>query len=71
MKEPPTVIPFAIYDNDEAAAVLRIGLDKLDKLVAEGDLVPLRYTPRRRFWGEDLIALCRRSGGTAQSVGTR
>jgi len=36
MNEPPTVIPFAIYDNDEAAAVLRIGLDKLDKLVADG-----------------------------------
>jgi excisionase family DNA binding protein len=66
MTQPPsTVIPFAIYTVDEAAAVLRVGGDRIRDLVASGDLRPLSHTAKYRFWGEDLIAFCR-SMGTAE-----
>jgi excisionase family DNA binding protein len=63
MNAPREIIPFAVYTPEEATELLGIGLDKLDKLVGDGDLPTLRYTTRRRFWGESLIALCRDYGG--------
>ncbi len=65
MTGPRQIIPHALYDPQEAADALRIGRDKLDSLVAEGRIRPVDYTAKWRFWGEDLIALCRAAGGVS------
>lgn len=65
MSEPQGIIPTAIYDSEQVRAVLQIGEDKLQQLVADGRLVALDFTSRRRFWGEDLLRLCRDASGGA------
>jgi hypothetical protein len=59
MTEPQAIVPFAVYSSEQVCAVLQIGQDKLKVLVAAGDLSPLSFTARHRFFGEDLVRLCR------------
>jgi len=63
MNEPQGIIPLAVYDSEQVCAVLQIGQDKLKALVAAGELNPLNFTARHRFFGEDLVGLCRLASG--------
>lgn len=66
MNEPQGIIPTAVYDPEQACAVLQIGESKLTQLVADELLVALNFTSRRRFWGEELIRFCRVCSGMSQ-----
>ena len=59
MSEPQGIIPLAVYDSEQVCAALQIGQDKLKQIVAAGELNPLTFTARHRFWGEDIVRLCR------------
>lgn len=61
MNEPLGIVPTAVYDSEQACAVLRIGESKLQELVSGQLLMTLDFTSRRRFWGEELIRFCRES----------
>ena len=63
MNEPQGIIPTAVYDPEQACAVLQIGQSKLKQLMADGLLEALDCTARHRFWGEELIRFCRKSSG--------
>jgi len=56
---PVGIIETAVYDSEQTRAALQIGESKLKQLVAAGELNPLTFTSRHRFWGQDLIRLCR------------
>jgi len=59
MTAPSAIQPTAVYDLAQACSVLGIGETKIRELVANRRLHPLEYTNRLRFFGEDLIRLCR------------
>ena len=59
MSEPQGIIPLAVYDSEQVCSALQIGQDRLKELVAAGELNPLNFTARHRFWGEDIVRLCR------------
>lgn len=63
MTAPTAIQPTAVYDLAQACSALGIGETKLREIVADGRLQPLQYTGRWRFFGEDLIALCRKASG--------
>jgi hypothetical protein len=56
---PVGIVPTAAYTREQVCAALGIGDTKLRELVREGDLHPLIFTTRWRFFGEDLIRMCR------------
>ena len=57
--QPMPINATAVYDTEQACAVLQIGESKLKALVKAGRVHPLDFTSRWRFWGEDLVDLCR------------
>ena len=65
------IIPTAIYTRDQVCSVLGIGDTKLRELVRQGSLHPLDFTSRWRFFGEELIRLCREASGLLIWDGTR
>lgn len=60
MSEPRGIVPTAVYDTDQACAVLQIGEPKLKELVSDGSLQRLTYSYRWRFFGQRLIEFCLR-----------
>lgn len=63
MTAPTAIQPTAVYDLAQACYALGIGETKIRELVSLDELHPLEYTNRLRFFGEDLIALCRAASG--------
>ena len=71
MDSPSGIIPTAVYDREQACGVLGIGDTKLRELVQAGRLRKLSYNGRWRFFGEELIRLCREASGLLVWDGTR
>ena len=71
MDSPSGIIPTAVYERSQVCAVLGIGDTKLRELVADGRLKRMTFSGRWRFFGEELIRLCRESSGLLLWEGTR
>ena len=61
MDSPSGIIPTAVYERSQVCEVLGIGDTKLRELVADGRLKRMTFSGRWRFFGEELIRLCRES----------
>jgi len=57
--QPAPIMPTAVYTTEQVCAALGIGESKHKQLVKSCRLHPLDFTSRWRFFGEDLIDLCR------------
>jgi len=59
MNEPQGIVPTAVYTREQVCCVLGIGDTKLRELVKKNALHPFAFTATWRFFGEDLLRLCR------------
>lgn len=66
--QPAPVMPLAVYTTEQVCDALGIGESKLKQLVKAGRLRPLDFTSRWRFFGEDLIDLCRAAGSSTTDL---